>query len=1113
MRRAGACRVAIGVMALLMMNAAARADTVKGSVLGPDGKPVADARVWVRVFGRKDRSETEVKSDAAGRFSLNYVREYADMVADGGVIGLAVIYAPGFALSGGRLKEIDNTFQLERGGQLSGFVRDVKGQPVAGARVRINNIQPDDDPEYLRWVRITNPSLQETFSAKTSADGRWTISDVPTTGQIGVLLDDPAYVRLRADTEAGTDSLTLRARAGATLHGRVMYEDGKPAAGVHVHASADSSGEAQSAADGSYQITSLPSGVFALMGELKGGQWVAPMLNGIAIKEGAQTQAPDLVLTKGALVEGTVVDDETGKPLAGVDVRGDRTRKDGRFQVRFVPGEVSLDLYGVPDGYLRPEHNTKLVLKKGDKKTVVIRLKKGLTLSGTAVDSDGKPAVGAKLKFIQHERHVYHEPIQVVADAAGAWNVTGLEAGKMEFLGDGEWQVVEPKSVALPLERSRVIEVKVEKIALQNVTGRVIDTKGEPVAGAKIAWSINIPAGEDYGTVRTQRMKSDKDGQFTLHDVRPDHTLNLSIEKSGFRFDKGGEVKRVNGAWQVSDAVLTPLGNRILGQVLMRGAPVAGARVFSPDGVQAQTTSDETGHFTLDALPQGEIQIMAARGADWAQTRVGPDVNADNVKLELAPLIAPKPSDLARGYAILEAVLKESKGTKYYARAFLPFTLTPYDFEGALRLAAQTGEAAPDWILSGVIQQLIESDPARAAQWAPGQLDKIADARQRAETVASLGLAFAETNPTLAAEMLRRAREWQAPKTIDGQSVYTGFFIAALAARLESPDANKIFGDALVLTLNSFPDNGPQSAGSFLVAAEEVAARGSLELVEKIAEQLPPGPRVHGLSRAAAPLAKHDLAGARKLLDEIAAIKVVEKTNIGNEDPEYAFGLAAKPIIVELRKTDSAAALALARRVSHSSHRAMALALAAQSQSAAKRAEIFREAMAATREYGESTKSQIAAMAYEIDPVLGAALFEEARAALPAASQYNSDDAVAAYAFYAARIAPAESRLMLEQSFAQLRQNANSQGWNFKDVVLAMSAADVDRALEMARALPDDDVSSVLPAGAGEKSATRFDLQRKIAQYIIAPDRVRRTMPFNRWNASDNWTPGTDSGW
>ncbi|MDQ2686344.1 MAG: hypothetical protein M3Y28_00590 [Armatimonadota bacterium] len=41
----------------------------------------------------------------------------------------------------------------------------------------------------------------------------------------------------------------------------------------------------------------------------------------------------------------------------------------------------------------------------------------------------------------------------------------------------------------------------------------------------------------------------------------------------------------------------------------------------------------------------------------------------------------------------------------------------------------------------------------------------------------------------------------------------------------------------------------------------------------------------------------------------------------------------------------------------------------------------------------------------------------------------------------------------------------------------------------------------------------RFDAQRKVAQYVLAPTSVRRTLRFDRWSATDTWRPGTPTGW
>jgi hypothetical protein len=89
---------------------------------------------------------------------------------------------------------------------------------------------------------------------------------------------------------------------------------------------------------------------------------------------------------------------------------------------------------------------------------------------------------------------------------------------------------------------------------------------------------------------------------------------------------------------------------------------------------------------------------------------------------------------------------------------------------------------------------------------------------------------------------------------------------------------------------------------------------------------------------------------------------------------------------------------------------------------------------------------------------------------------------------------------MLEQEWARQLENRGGGGnnWNGSDLVLAMTAIDVDRALEMAQAC--------------RRQRTLRHAAQNRAVCLASPE-VRRTMPFNRWNASDTWTPGTPSQW
>jgi hypothetical protein len=292
--------------------------------------------------------------------------------------------------------------------------------------------------------------------------------------------------------------------------------------------------------------------------------------------------------------------------------------------------------------------------------------------------------------------------------------------------------------------------------------------------------------------------------------------------------------------------------------------------------------------------------------------------------------------------------------------------------------------------------------------------------------------------------------------------------------------------------------------------AAQVVAQGSAALAKRVVDELPPGKRVLALSRAVDELVQYDVAGAQRLLEQIAATQKPATDDSGrrslNEDPEFAFGLAAKSVIAALAETNPPAALALARRVQSSSHRSMALALAAAAQPEPLGSAVFSEAMTVAKASGYDARDvtpQIAVMTHHKNAALGVQMLNELKARLSGDRNNPEPGAVslADFAFHYARVDPAESRLLLEQEWVRQMQSRGAGGgdWGPADLPLAMTAVDLERALEMARALPNDNA--------------RFDVQRKIAQYVVASDEVRRTMPFNRWSASDTWAPGTPTQW
>lgn len=477
----------------------------------------------------------------------------------------------------------------------------------------------------------------------------------------------------------------------------------------------------------------------------------------------------------------------------------------------------------------------------------------------------------------------------------------------------------------------------------------------------------------------------------------------------------------------------------------------------------------------------------------------------------------PSPADLERGFTILRRVQEQSRGTKYLSRDFLLVELAPYDPDRALELAQLDGKVSDD-DLALIIAALGSHDPARAAQWAPARLRQIQDGKRRLMALFGWIPIFVATQPDLAAQTLQEVRVALKPKAATADEVFSLIFAGQLASNLHQPDAAAYFERAVDEAKALEKKQGEKLLPGLIEAVIEGIALSDPALAERAALSLPVGVRVAALTRAASFAALHDVPAALRILERIDTepepptplpdAQGVVRGPRPNQRRDYAFGLAATAILPKLGKTDPAAALALARRVKEP-HRRQALALAAEFQAKDVALGLLREAtqIAETQE-AEFDKvavlSRLAGQAYDLDPPTGKQLFEQARQRLQKAQadgpQWDVRDS-ASFAFYTARIAPEASRARLEADFKRLsgEKDQKAAAWNLARVAQAMSAVDVERALKMARSISDE--------------FFRFDSQRKIAQYVLAPASVRRTLDFDRWGATDNWRPGTPTGW
>jgi beta-lactamase regulating signal transducer with metallopeptidase domain/protocatechuate 3,4-dioxygenase beta subunit len=176
-----------------------RDQSIRGQVVGPDGQPVAGAKVtaWRKHLSAVPEGHG-YKTNVAGMWQYEYVRKTADAqgrfevsfgpidpssTAEGRAEGVSIIAtAPGFGL-GYYLK--DRPIRLSDGDQpVNGRLVDLEGQPVAGATVRIVHVWVPDTKARREAASRSGP-YEFPFAQSLALDGEPVLPDGVVTDAVG----------------------------------------------------------------------------------------------------------------------------------------------------------------------------------------------------------------------------------------------------------------------------------------------------------------------------------------------------------------------------------------------------------------------------------------------------------------------------------------------------------------------------------------------------------------------------------------------------------------------------------------------------------------------------------------------------------------------------------------------------------------------------------------------------------------------------------------------------------------------------------------------------------------------------------------------------------------
>ncbi len=629
-------------------------------VVDPAGKPVANARVAIGIYGMVAGTPIHPRAQE--------LRTGADGTADASMVGDAswrfFAWGSGFGASAMVTRGIapgsfvQVLLTLGPPHRLVGRVVDASGAPSPGIEVLV----AQDKFTYRDASRYRAVGVE----AKTDRDGQYEVhglragiatvyAGVPGGRFFGIAtINIPEVPRLDFRYSAAAT------RGQAVVAGTVRSSVGQPMDGVNVSASIQTDWgylfeRAITDARGRYEITDLPAGLLTGVSARAFGYREREASFARTSLKGDVRVEHDLVMDPRPVLRGVVRDAEG--PLPGAQIRvvvrsklyGATTDGNGHYRLDRAPPGPAI-VFASREGYFIPgaplgrskfqsvPKELQVKIPTEGEAVLDIVMRRGIPVRGRVTTPEGRPVSDLLLRYQpRHGRNDVHEP-RAATDADGRFTIH-LPPGDGWLHAVHERYAMDPHKVTVHRsDESKPLSLLVHRKRRVTIKGRVLDLSG-PVSGA----SVRVQASGNL--TRVWNTVTRDDGAYELSiEVALGRSWKATVQSPTHRVTT---ARRSVAADQLSvtlDFQLAP-NPTVSGVVVRNGRPVAGARVridggslpVRVRGERVAAVTDDAGRFALAQRFLFNLNASASTEDARSETVRITAENANDLRLELLP--------------------------------------------------------------------------------------------------------------------------------------------------------------------------------------------------------------------------------------------------------------------------------------------------------------------------------------------------------------------------------------------------------------------------------------------------------------------------------------------